>query len=310
MGDSTLEKLEHSYTNRIQNHALFKDAWNLFVNDYPPTHCLLDFKELPSTSVALHAGDLGFAILWIVQSVLIRCILYNINQLQPWSIELQNNTIGAMAHTEPDTNRMIARYSDTNTLVLSGKKNYISGGTDAEVLLVTARRPGEDKFTKLLYIPVKNLPENALQDIKLSILPSIKHSSLTLADFICSSYQSCPVKDKDLRKILKKWSLIERSLIGEAYIAFLLYLVKNIQLPEQSKTIEEVENLLSLQKSFSRQQLENAFSDKFVDTLGDVASVLSITQLLASYCMEHINTLNNDIKARINDLNLFNKLRL
>lgn len=310
MGDSTLEKLEHSYTNRIQNHALFNDAWNLFVNNYPPTHCLLDFKELPSTSVALHAGDLGFAILWIVQSVLIRCILYNINQLQPWTIDLQNNKISAMAHTEPDTNRMIARYSDTDTLVLSGKKNYISGGADADMILVTARRPGEDKFTKMIYIPVKSLPENALQENNLSILPSIKHSSLTLTDFNCNASQCCPVKDKELRKILKKWSLIERSLIGEAYIAFLLYLVKNIQLPEQDKIIDQAQNLLSMQKSFSRQQLENAFSDKFIDTLGDVASVLSITQLVASYCMENINTLNNSIKARINDLNLFNKLRL
>ena len=310
MGDSTLEKLEHSYTNRIQNHALFNDAWNLFVNDYPPTHCLLDFKELPSTSVALYAGDLGFAILWIVQSVLIRCIIYNINQLQPWPLELHNNTIGAMAHTEPDTNRMIARYSDQNTLVLTGKKNYISGGTDADMVLVTARRPGENKFTKMIYIPAKRLPENALQDINLSILPSIKHSSLTLTDYSCNASQCCPVKDKELRKILKKWSLIERSLIGEAYIAFLLYLVKNIQLPEQDKIIDQTQNLLSMQKSFSRQQLENAFSDKFIDTLGDVASVLSITQLVASHCMENINTLNNPIKARINDLNLFNKLRL
>lgn len=310
MGDSTLEKLEHSYTHRIQNHAMFNDAWNLFVNDYPPTYCLLDFKELPSTKVALQAGDLGFAILWIVQSVLIRCILYNINQLQPWPLELQNNTIGAMAHTEPDTNRMIARYSDKNTLVISGKKNYISGGIDADMLLVTARRPGEDNFTKIISISVKSLPENALQDINLSILPSIKHSSLTLSDYACRTSQGCPIKDKDLRKILKKWSLIERSLIGEAYIAFLLYLVKNIQLHEQEKIIDQTENLLSMQKSFSRQQLENAFSDKFVDTLGDVASVLSITQLVATHCMENINTINNSVKVRINDLNLFNKLRL
>lgn len=310
MSDSTLQKLERNYPNRIQNHALFHDAWYLFVNDYPPTHCLLDFKELPSTRVALHAGDLGFALLWIVQSVLIRCIIYNIKQLQPWDIQLHTTTIGAMAHTEPDTNRMIARYSDSNTLVISGKKNYISGGSDADILLLTARRPGEDTFTKMMYIPVKSLPENALQDINLSILPTIRHSSLTLTDFACNASQCCPVKDKELRKILKKWSLIERSLIGEAYIAFLCYLAKNIPLPDQDQTLNEAEELLSLQKNFSREQLENAFSDKYVDTLGDVARVLNITQKIANYCMEHTNSLTQPIQLRINDLNLFNKIRL
>jgi len=310
MSDSTLQKLEQSYPNRIQNHALFNDAWNLFVGDYPPTHCLLDFKELPSTNVALHSGDLGFALLWIVQSVLIRCIIYNINQLQPWTIQIDNATIGAMAHTEPDSNRMIARYMDTNTLVLSGKKNYISGGSDADMLLITAIRPGEDKFTKMMYIPVKSLPENALQDINLSILPTIRHSSLTLTDFTCDASQISPVKDKELRKILKKWSLIERSLIGEAYIAFLCYLSKNIPLPNQDHTLREAEELLSLQMNFSREQLENAFSDKYVDTLGDVARVLNITQKIANYCMEHPDSLTKPIQLRINDLNLFNKIRL
>ena len=310
MGDSTLETLKHSYTDRINNHTLFKDAWNLFVHDYPPTHCLLDYKELPSTSIALYAGDLGFAILWIIQSVLIRCLLYSINQLQPWQIDLQSNTIGAMAHTEPDSNPMIARYSDKNTLLLTGKKNYISGGSNANILLLTARRPGDDKITKLIYIAANDLPENTLQDINLSILPTIKHSSLTLIDFSCNSKNCCPIKDKDLRKILKKWSLIERSLIGEAYIAFLLHLAKNIPIPDQINIINEAENLLSLQKSFTRQQIENAFSDKFIDTLGDIASVLNITQQLSSFCMANSNRLNSSIKARLQDLNLFNKLRL
>ncbi len=310
MSDSTLQKLEQSYPNRISNHALFTDAWYSFVTDYPPTHCLLDFNELPSTSVALHSGDLGFAILWIVQSVLIRCIIYNINQLQPWTIQLHNTTIGAMAHTEPNSNRMIARYLDANTLVLSGKKNYISGGPDADMLLLTAIRPGEDKFTKIIYIPARSLPENALQEINLSILPTIRHSSLTLTDFACHASQCSPLKDKELRKILKKWSLIERSLIGEAYIAFLCYLAKNVPLPNQDETLHEAEDLLSLQMNFSREQLENAFSDKYIDTLGDVARVLTITQKIANFCMEYPNSLTTPIQLRINDLNLFNKIRL
>ncbi len=309
MSDSTFQTLEHSYIDRVNNHALFKDAWYVFTRDYPPTHCLLDYKQLPSTSIALHSGDLGFALLWIVQSVLIRCILFDINQLQGWNINLHDTTIGAMAHTEPDAYRMIARYSDINTLVLSGKKSYISGGADADMLLLTARRPGEDKFTKMIYIPSKSLPENALQDINLSILPTIKHSSLTLNDYICDASQCCPVKDKQLRKILKKWSLIERSLIGEAYIAFLCYLAKNIPLPYQD-TLNEAEELLSLQMQFSREQLENAFSDKYVDALGDVARVLNITQKIANYCMEHPDAITKPIQLRINDLNLFNKIRL
>lgn len=310
MSDTTLQKLERNYTERVKNHKLFKDTWQLFVSDYPPTHCLLDFKELPSTSIALYSGDLGFALLWIIQSVLIRCILFNINQFQTWSLPIDFKTIGAMAHTEPESNRMIAKYSDPTTLLISGHKRYISGGSDAEMILLTARRPGEEKFTKLIFIPANTLPHNALQDINLSILPSIKHSSLTLTDFACNASQCCPVKDKELRKILKKWSLIERSLIGEAYIAFLSYLAKNIPLPDQEQIVKETTNLLSQQQSFSRQQLENAFSDKYIDSLGDVAQVLHITQKLANYCMENPSNLTEALRFRINDLNLFNKIRL
>ncbi|MGB4270030.1 MAG: hypothetical protein WBK20_12740, partial [Spirochaetota bacterium] len=179
-----------------------------------------------------------------------------------------------------------------------------------DMLLLTARKPGEDKFTKMMYIPAKSLPENALQDINLSILPTIRHSSLTLTEFPCDASQCCPLKDKELRKILKKWSLIERSLIGEAYIAFLCYLAKNIPLPDQEQTLSETEELLSLQMNFSREQLENAFSDKYVETLGDVARVLNITQKIANFCMEHPDSLTKPIQLRVNDLNLFNKMRL
>ncbi|MCX8124902.1 MAG: hypothetical protein N3F66_12180 [Spirochaetes bacterium] len=310
MNSTIFQKLEQSYADRVKNHALFKDAWSVFINEFPPTHCLLDFKELPSTSIALNSGDLGFALLWIVQSVLIRCILFNVNQLQPWDIPVQTTTIGAMAHTEPDNNRMIVRYSDAHTLILSGHKRYISGGSDADIILLTARRPGDEKYSKLIYIPVTSLPQNVLQDINLSILPTIKHSSLTLSSFTCPTSQCCPVKDKELRKILKKWSLIERALIGEAYIAFLCYLAKHIPLPNQQQLLEESLNLLSLQKDFSRQQIENAFADKFIDTLGDVARVLNITQTLANFCMEKPDMLQESITLRANDLNLFNKIRL
>lgn len=311
MGDSSLHKIESTYSDRFHNHSLFKESWIAFASNYPPSHCLLDFNQLPSTDVALHCGDLGFALLWIVQSVLIRCVYFDINQLQPWEIPaLTPVTIGAMAHTEPDTARMTARYIDNNTLSLSGHKKYITGGKDADLLFVTARRTGEDKFTKIVYIQTYLLPENALQQLDMSILPTINHATLTLDDFPCNALQCSPVKDKELRKILKKWSLVERALIGEAYIGYLCYLAKNITMPDQKELIDEVENLLALQKTFTRQQLENAFSNNYIDTLGDVARVLSVTQKISNYCMENPQTPGDSITLRLHDLNLFNKIRL
>lgn len=310
MSDSIFQQLEVSFENRIADPSLFKNTWDAFTAVYPPTHCLLDFNELPSTAAARESGDLGFAVLWIVQSVLIRCIHFDVNQIQPWSIPLKDNTIGAMAHSEYDELKMTVSFADDESIILSGSKRYISGGTSADLILVTARKEYEDKFTHIISIPANTLPHNALNDITLSLLPTIKHARLLLEEFKCSSSQSSPVNGKALRKILKKWSLIERALIGEAYIGFLCYLTRNIPVKDQNELISEAEYLLSVQKSFSRQQLENAFSDKHVDILGDVARVLNITQRLAQYAMEHPEKLNGSAIMRFKDLHLFNKMRL
>lgn len=297
---------------------MFRDTWKNICAEFPPV-AEFDYNSniFPSTRLANEAGDMGLAILWIVQFSLFRCIIKDtlglMDQDHPlFSMihALEDTTIGAMAHTEPRDNRLIIK-RDESSVVLNGIKRYISGGLDADILLVTGRYPGDEQYTKMIFMPVQSLPEDSLLSQNLEILNTISHGTLTLNDFQCHREYLFPVKGKALRKILKRWSMIERTLIVEAYIGFMHYLASACSKSEEvSGQMDDLRELFNFHQTFSRKQMQNAWNGEFVETGGDMAKILGITQTLVHYISHSSQDLPPEVVARAKNLQLFNKLRV
>ncbi len=315
---SLIQQLEQNYVERSSNKSMFRDTWNKVCAEFPPV-AEFDYNSniFPSTRLAKEAGDMGLAILWVVQFSLFRCIIKDtiglMDQDHPIFSRirsLEDNSIGAMAHTEPRDNRLIIKRDDSS-VVLNGTKRYISGGLDADILLVTGRYPGDEQYTKMIFMPVESLPEGSLLSQDLEILNTISHGTLTLDDFQCHSEYLFPVKGKALRKILKRWSMIERTLIVEAYIGFMHYIASACsQSEEVCGQMDDLRELIDFHQSFSRQQMQNAWNGEFVETGGDMAKILGITQTLVHYISHNNQALPPEVVARARDLQLFNKLRV
>ncbi len=315
---SLIKQLEQNYVERANDNSLFRETWNNICGDFPPV-AGFDYNSdtFPSTRFAFEAGDMGLAIFWIVQFSLFRCILKDtfslIDQDHPLFDRirsLDDAGIGAMAHTEPRDNRLIITRDDSS-ITLNGTKKYISGGLDADILLITARYTGDDHYTKMIFMPVASIPENSLLSQNLEILNTISHGTLTLKDCNCDKENLFPVKGKALRKILKRWSMVERTLIVEAYIGFMNYLASACSESEEVRArMDDLRELLDFHQSFSRKQMQNAWNKEFVETGGDMAKILGITQTLVHYISHNSQDLSPEVLARAKNLQLFNKLRV
>ncbi len=315
---SLIENLEKTFIERSNDRSLFRETWNQVCREFPPAadH---DYKTsmFPSTRFAMEAGEMGFAILWIVQFALFRCILKDAlsdmkddHPLVSRISSVDDTVIGAMAHNEPRDNRMMIR-SEESTVLLNGAKKYISGGYDADVLLVTGRRSGDDHYSKMVYLPVEIIPDGSLVSQDLEVLYTISHGMLVIDDCRCDKSNLFPIKDKDLRKLLKRWSMVERTLIVEAYIGFMKYLADACEASEEIRERkDELQEMLDFHIDFSRKQMDNAWNRNFVDTGGDMAGILGITQALIQYIANNREKLPPEITARARNLQLFNKLRV
>ena len=315
---SIIEHLENTFIERISDSSLFRETWNQVCKEFPPVPDF-DYKNnmFPSTRLAMEAGEMGLAILWIVQFSLFRCILKDAlseikddHPLVSRISSVKDTTIGAMAHTEPRDNRMTIK-SEESTILLNGAKRYISGGYNADVLLVTGRRPGDENYSKMVFLPVDTLPDGALVAHDLEVLYTISHGMLTLDEYRCDKDNLFPVKDKDLRKLLKRWSMVERTLIVEAYIGFMKYLAEACEKSREVKERkDEIQDMLNFHIDFSKKQLDNAWNRSFVETGGDMAGILGTTQTLVHYITHNSQDLPTEITTRARDLQLFNKLRV
>ncbi|MCU0845126.1 MAG: hypothetical protein MUC76_09400 [Spirochaetes bacterium] len=263
--DDFLKRLKSGYSARCGDSALRAAAWSELCGRYPPSieACAVAGKSPPSTLFARDAGDLGIALLWIVQAALVRPIatetgLYELRAPSP-------SSIGALAHSE-DTGRPMRALLEDRSLRLSGEKKYITGGLDADFLLITAlEETGGTR--RIIYLPMGLLPAGALAELELGMLRTTSHARLSLVDFTLDDVSLLPADGRTVNRAIKRWGMVERALILEAYIGLCIYLAR---LPVVSETLEpdiaeRLDRLVDAQAKSRHDRVDAAMSGERID---------------------------------------------
>ena len=234
--DDFLSRLGAGLSARRGDRSRRAAAWSELCMHFPPSIEACAVETPPSTLLARDAGDLGVAVLWIVQAALARPIADETGmppeRLSPLS------SIGALAHSE-DPARPMRLWMDGGGVKLSGRKKYITGGMDADWIIITALEK-EGEGPRAVYVPAAGLPAGALEEIDLGMLRTTSHARLTLSEQSPEGAVQLPADGRTVRRAIKRWGMVERALILEAYAGLCLRLARLIGMPDIQGRLDEL----------------------------------------------------------------------
>lgn len=307
-----LDKIERTYLDRCENNSTFKKLWQEAVSEYPPdiSRCLKSPR--PSLSLSRDAGDLGLAIMWIVQTAIVRPILNDIGIIELPIGEgkaASAHHIGALAHSE-DRNFPAIINESTERIIVSGKKKYITGGTNADFLLLTARREGDDNTTALIVLPKEAIAPESFKNLTLPMLRTIEHASLELHECVLSRENLMPIEPSHLRRSLKRWSIIERAFIAEAFIGLCAYIaiaLEHSNLMAKSMHPGITSLLEKLEKNVTQMLNTALMNERIPDILPFDEIIKCYVQLKES--LPPSSSLPPELRLRLSDLALFEKMK-
>ncbi|GEM_PF-924108 len=311
-----IEKINSTFLKRTEDLSLQREIWTDIANQFRPD--INQYRTArPSTLIARETGDMGLAVLWIVETMLIRPILKDISlaaniteDISRILSSVDTTSICALANSESAADPVICRV-DNEDIILSGEKKFITAGENANLIIVTCRRPDEDKVSGVALVERGTLPENSLIDLKLKIFRSVNHAKLSFADFRADRGIIPELDPSALRRSLKKWSLIERALIMESFISLLIYAEKlfaskDITIPKS----EELMVFQDLQTESVNKQLDEALYGKMIETKNaDAAGIFSIIKIFKEKFSEHNERFSDEERIKLSDLSLFDNLK-
>ncbi len=306
-GAGLIKRLEADYPDRARDRASFRKTWIEFSALFQPGLAGYPIDGMPSLLLARDAGDLGLAMLWIVESALIRSVAFAVRDLVPdtspvRSIIREPSLIGALAHSE-DSARPAVIEPRGERIAMRGFKKYITGGTDADFIFITARMAGDEKITKLVGVPVRNLPPEALRTLAMESLRTTGHASLTLDGITLPASYLIPLEPGTLRREIKRWGIIERSLIMQAFIGLLVYLAHAL---DMNDTVGELDRLLALQNDAAARQIAQALNG---ETIAEGGAGMREVMALSGRIQGALEGAPSPLAARRDDLSLFNSLK-
>ncbi|HPA72543.1 MAG TPA: hypothetical protein PKY31_09750 [Spirochaetota bacterium] len=311
-----LSALEKSYLARCSDPAARRAAWGDVVAEFTPSLGARTPDGLvPATAIARDTGDLGLALLWIVQAAVVRPIAADVvrgaERYHPALAALSPEKIGALAHSEDPAAPVVLERSGGG-IRLFGKKKYITGGLDTDFILVTAREKGDDIVTSLVYVPRSAIPDGALSDLSMGILKTVSHASLTLDGITLPGEHLAVMEPAALRRHLKRWGLVERCLIMEAFSAAMRYLALRLEAvagfdPADTASIG---TLLEERRRVSLEAVAAAEAGNRVETgAGDLGAIMGLFGKIGAACDAPGASLPEDLSLRRGDLTLFSRLR-
>ncbi len=308
--------LGKSYSARCADRAAALGAWRDFAGAFPPDlTAYRDGSSLPSAMAALEAGDLGLAILWIVQATLVRAFAKDLadeaRSPLPFLSSITPVEIGALAHSE-DRDFPVYIHEEGGNIIITGRKKYITGGLQADLVMVTARWRGSEKTDALLCLPRSLLPEASLVDLSLPMLRTTSHASLSLEGFAVPRENLITTGPGALRRCLKRWGLAERSLMMESYISAEMHLAGKLLALGlcDSDMLVRIEDLLRAQRTATRTVLSAALAGERVPTEGaDIFQVLAVFKELEAIVKEADNSGTSELSMRLDDLSLLASLK-
>ncbi|MFP4446971.1 MAG: hypothetical protein ACLFPD_12080, partial [Desulfosudaceae bacterium] len=150
---------------------------------------------------------------------------------------------------------------------LSGTKKYITGGQWADFLLVTGRAPGEEKISRMVWLPAADILANEIHPLKPNGLRTIAHGRLVLENKKTAGHCLLPLSAAQTRRYLAAWGIVERGLILESFIGLMAYLNRQLAgqlgntFPGGEKRLKE---LLAEQQAAVREMIGEARSGRRV----------------------------------------------
>ncbi|HQO00912.1 MAG TPA: hypothetical protein PLI62_01495 [Spirochaetota bacterium] len=298
--------LDESYLQRSADRSAFVPAWGKITEAFPPVlSSIYTIDKLPSFQLARESGDLGLAVLWIVQAALIRSLVQVLHS-RGLSLPQRVNpeTIGSLAHSEDNRNPVTAVERGEH-VVINGFKKYITGGLHSDFIFLTARKPGEEKISLLIHIPLELLPGEAMWELSIGTLTTTSHASLTLQDVRLPKSSVIPLEPSVIRKHLKVQGMIERGLIVQAYIGLLMYMAGKAE-GIRDTLHREMETLLFDHNSSLAVQIDAAHAGASVTPVStDIKGLSAIVNTIKKYFSACKDIQPPALIRRFDDLNLF-----
>lgn len=311
-----IDKINSTFLERTFSVSAQREIWIDLAAQFRPE--IGQYRSArPTTIITRETGDLGLAVLWIVQSMLIRPILkditFNANitgKISELLSGISNCSLCALANSESSENPVV--YTENNgSIIFNGEKKFITAGVNADLIIVTCRKPGEEKVSGVALIGTNTLPAGALTELDLNIFRSVNHAKLLLNEFTAESGIIPEADPAAIRRSLKKWGIIERALIMESFISFMIYsnrlfTEKNILVVQEDELVE----LLGLQSESVNRQLEEAVYGNRVDTKNsDADRVLSAASKLKEKFQAFPERFSEEDRIKLSDLSLFDSLK-
>jgi hypothetical protein len=313
-------RLEDGFVSRCGNFTLQRAAWEELAREYPPF--LERYREaagpLPSGTVARRAGDLGLAMLWIVQATIIRALLTDLrlagdaSRIGALLDMLEHDRIASLAHSEDPANPVIAETRESTETFVKGTKKYVTGGFLSDLIILTMRGAGEEKVSRAAVIPAYILPDDAMEDLNLQALRSMSHTRLVLRSFGIPESDVLDIAPADLRRAIRRWGIVERALIFEAFIGFCLYMGEKLPagaLPDGDLNV--LNALLHTQSAAAWEMYNQARGgERIAEKSADIATVLAHAARIRDALRTSPAALIEATEARLKDLDLFSHMRV
>jgi hypothetical protein len=299
------ELIRSSYQDRLINIKEQKKIWLSVSKQFKPDLTLYE-KERPSALIAKETGDLGISVLWIVQTALARPSLKEIilNDLTHELHAIDDNSLCALAHSE-DIKAPVILSAEGENFILNGEKKFITAGRNADLIILTCRTPGEEKINRIAIIDPREEPESFITDLKLNIMESVSHTRLAFKDYGIKKNQIPLIDPRVIRRTIKKFGILERGLILEAFLSFLIYADKILK-----QNISGATALLEQQSAAVTKQIaEGLYSDR-IDT-GNISfkEFMPVVEIFKEAYTKAENNLSESEKFKLKDIFLFDNLK-
>jgi len=270
--NNLITEIKETYLKRTSDSSLQKKIWRELASFFRP-HVKNYRLTRPSTLIAKGTGDLGLSVLWIVQTALARPVINDLaisspkeNTLISLVQGIDDFSICALAHSE-SRGAPVTIDKINGGYELNGTKKFITAGINADFILITCRGSGEEKISRAVLLDKDSIPCSSMTDLNLEIMKSVNHTSLTFSSLHITGDNAPEIDATSLRRAIKKWSLIERAMIIEAFIPFLIYFNRIAGYNGLNIISEEIlTDLASAQSEAVSKQLEEAFFSSRITT--------------------------------------------
>lgn len=311
-----LELINTGIAGRAADLSRQKKVWEAVTGFFRPDIKLYSHTR-PSVLIARETGDLGLAVLWVVQTALARPVLNDIilgsgnaDGISPAIPGMDDKFLIALAHSESAAAPVTCTV-DGGTAALNGTKKFITAGRNSDLIMITCREPGAPKIDRIALVRNEEIPAGAMNPLDLKVTRTVDHTSLTLNNFLLDAQRLPSVDPRVIRRSVKKWGIVERALILESFMSFLLYC--NRLFNGLGMTIASDDELLALLEkqsmSASKQVDEAAYGQQVITENTGMEDVLRITGRFQHAYHEKEHELPGDEKIRLADLFLFSNLK-